>query len=153
MSSGPTVNFAPVGALVRHRLRGGDSQDCGRTTTVENVMRAGKKWVLVLSLAVPVAGFAGSDTLDAAVGGAVGGAIGGAVGETVGGRDGAIIGAGVGAAAGVAVTTDDDGDGHHHDRDHDRGGDGYYHHDHGDYDGHRHRGHFCPPGQAKKGNC
>ena len=112
-------------------------------------MQAGKKWILVLSLAAPVGGFAGSDTLDAAVGGAVGGAIGGAVGETVGGRDGAIIGAGVGAAAGAAVTTDDDGD--HHDHDH--GDDGYYHHDHGDDDSHRHRGHFCPPGQAKKGNC
>lgn len=116
-------------------------------------VKAVKKWVLVLSLTTPVAGFAG-DTLDAAVGGAVGGAIGGAVGETVGGRDGAIIGAGVGAAAGAAVNTDDD-DGHRHRDRHDD--DGYYHRDEGYHDHHDHggrrRGHFCPPGQAKKGNC
>jgi hypothetical protein len=94
----------------------------------------------LLALSVPAA--AGDRTLDAAVGGAVGGAIGGAVGETVGGRDGAIIGAGVGAAAGAAANTEEDDGGH--------GGDG---HRHGERHDHHQGGYFCPPGQAKKGNC
>lgn len=81
-----------------------------------------------------------SSTLDAAVGGGIGGAIGAAVGNEVGGKDGAMIGGAVGAAAGVAVNTDEDGHGHdYHRRD-------VYIDDH-------HGGHFCPPGQAKKGNC
>ena len=83
---------------------------------------------------------------DAAIGGAIGGALGGAVGAEVGGKNGAIVGAGVGAAAGAAIATDDDHDGHD--------------------DGHHadapevvvvqpapSQGHFCPPGQAKKGRC
>lgn len=84
---------------------------------------------------------ADNSTLDAAVGGGIGGAIGAAVGNEVGGKDGAMIGGAVGAAAGVAVNVDDD-DGRHHDS-------GRVYID----DGHSHGGHFCPPGQAKKGNC
>lgn len=91
---------------------------------------------------VSTGAYADSDTLDAAVGGGVGGAIGAAVGNEVGGRDGAMIGGAVGAAAGVAVNTDDDGY-EHRDRHH---GEVYI-------DDHHHSGHFCPPGQAKKGNC
>lgn len=30
---------------------------------------------------------------------------------------------------------------------------GVYHGDHGDHDDEGHGGGFCPPGQAKKGNC
>lgn len=81
-----------------------------------------------------------SSTIDAAVGGGIGGAIGAAVGNEVGGKDGAMIGGAVGAAAGVAVNVDED-EGR-------RDKDGRVYID----DGHHH-GHFCPPGQAKKGNC
>lgn len=52
---------------------------------------------------------AGSDTLDAAIGGAVGGAVGAAVGNEVGDRDGAIIGGAIGGAAGAAIATDSGG--------------------------------------------
>ncbi|MEA3220789.1 glycine zipper domain-containing protein [Immundisolibacter sp.] len=99
--------------------------------------------LFALALAAPV--YAG-DTLDAAIGGGLGGAAGAAVGNEVGGRSGAIIGGAVGAAAGTAITTDND-------RDHDY--DGRRHYVEYPYrdDGHHHRGHFCPPGQAKKGNC
>ncbi len=97
--------------------------------------------LIALALAAPV--YAG-DTLDAAIGGGLGGAAGAAVGNEIGGRQGAIIGGAVGAAAGTAITTDGD-------RDYDRRHVEYPHYDDG---GHRHRhGHFCPPGQAKKGNC
>jgi outer membrane lipoprotein SlyB len=110
------------------------------------------KGLAILSLALaPGFVFAGDQTIDAAIGGAVGGALGGAVGEQVGGRDGAIIGAGVGAAAGAAINTDDRGDGHDHDDRYHRARDydsGHYHDD-----VHRHGSRFCPPGQAKKGNC
>ena len=98
-------------------------------------------FALALALAAPV--HAG-DTLDAAIGGGLGGAAGAAVGNEVGGRSGAIIGGAVGAAAGTAITTDDD---HHHDGRH-----RYVEYPYDD-GGHRHGGHFCPPGQAKKGNC
>lgn len=79
---------------------------------------------------------------DAAIGGAIGGALGGAVGAEVGGKTGAIVGAGVGAATGAAIATNDN-----------------------DHDSHHanapevvvvptpQQGHFCPPGQAKKGRC
>lgn len=83
-----------------------------------------------------------SSTLDAAVGGGIGGAIGAAIGNEVGGKDGAMIGGAVGAATGVAVNVDEDKD--HHDR-----SSGRVYID----DSHHHSGHFCPPGQAKKGNC
>lgn len=84
---------------------------------------------------------ADSDTLDAAVGGGIGGAIGAAVGNEVGGKDGAMIGGAIGAAAGVGVNVDEEQDhGHNAPRR------AYIE------DG-RHNAHFCPPGQAKKGNC
>jgi hypothetical protein len=79
---------------------------------------------------------------EAAIGGALGGATGAVIGQQVGGRQGAIIGGAIGGAAGTAIAVDRDGD-------HSRGvqvpavivappaG----------------RGSFCPPGQAKKGNC
>ena len=69
--------------------------------------------VAVLFLASSAA-MAGSDTLDAAIGGAVGGAVGAAVGNEVGGRDGAIIGGAIGGAAGAAIATDSDGRSHSH---------------------------------------
>lgn len=77
-----------------------------------------------------------SSTLDAAIGGAVGGAIGAAVGNEVAGRDGAIIGGGLGGATGAAVATHDDDHGSHRTYVEPRSSQG-----------------FCPPGQAKKGNC
>ncbi|HBX59624.1 MULTISPECIES: glycine zipper domain-containing protein [unclassified Methylophaga] len=77
-----------------------------------------------------------SSTLDAAIGGAVGGAIGAAVGNEVGGRDGAIIGGGIGGATGAAVNTTEDGNSTHR-----------------TYIEPRSSQRFCPPGQAKKGNC
>lgn len=79
----------------------------------------------------------GSSTVDAAIGGAIGGAIGAAVGNEVAGRDGAIIGGGLGGATGAAVATQDDND----------------HGAHRSYVEPRHSHGFCPPGQAKKGNC
>lgn len=90
---------------------------------------------------------AGDLTTDAAIGGAVGGALGGAIGAEVGGREGAVIGAGVGAAAGTAINTKEHAD---------TRSDTYrevreVQHIQVD-DGHG-KGHFCPPGQAKKGRC
>ena len=99
--------------------------------------------LLALALAAPV--YAG-DTLDAAIGGGLGGAAGAAIGNEVGGRSGAIVGGAVGGAVGTAITTDGN-DHHDHDGRRVRYDDDYYD------DGHRHSGHFCPPGQAKKGNC
>ena len=103
--------------------------------------------LVFLSLSATSLGTFADDTADAALGGGIGGAIGAAIGNEVGGRDGAILGGAIGAATGTAITT----------RDHDR----EYYRDHDrrrhDYDDHRayqkSRGHFCPPGQAKKGNC
>jgi hypothetical protein len=102
--------------------------------------------LLALALAAPV--YAG-DTLDAAIGGGLGGAAGAAIGNEVGGRSGAIVGGAVGGAVGTAITTDDDDHGHHdrYDGRHVRYDDDYRD------GGHHHHGHFCPPGQAKKGNC
>jgi hypothetical protein len=89
---------------------------------------------------------ADNSTLDAAIGGAIGGGAGAAIGNEVGGRDGAIIGGALGGAVGAAVNTD--GEGHRHSS---------YRkarHYHDDHHHHYHRSsHFCPPGQAKKGNC
>lgn len=76
------------------------------------------------------------DTVEAAIGGGLGGAAGAAIGNEVGGRDGAIIGGALGGAGGAAIATDDD-----------------RHHDRRNFDDRRHRGSFCPPGQAKKGRC
>ncbi len=103
------------------------------------------RYIALFSLALAAPVYAG-DTLDAAIGGGLGGAAGAAVGNEVGGRQGAIIGGAVGAAAGAAITTDDD-------RDHDHDGRRRYV-EYPEYgDGHHHGGRFCPPGQAKKGNC
>ncbi|MDD3650528.1 glycine zipper domain-containing protein [Immundisolibacter sp.] len=101
----------------------------------------------LLGVAAMASAHAG-DTLDAAIGGGLGGAAGAAIGNEVGGRSGAIVGGAVGGAVGTAITTDDDR--HHHDR-HDYVE--YPAHDYDHDDHHHHRGHFCPPGQAKKGNC
>lgn len=84
------------------------------------------------------------DTLDAAIGGGLGGAAGAAIGNEVGGRQGAIVGGALGGGVGAAIATDDDGD-------HDHDGRRVYRGE--DYDEHHHGSHFCPPGQAKKGNC
>lgn len=101
--------------------------------------------LLIVGCAFTATSWADDLVKDAAIGGALGGALGGAVGAEVGGKKGAIVGAGVGAAAGAAIATNDDhNDGH---------------------DGHHadapevvvvpasSQGHFCPPGQAKKGRC
>jgi hypothetical protein len=88
-------------------------------------------------------------TTEAAIGGALGGALGGAtgavIGQQVGGRNGAILGGAIGGATGAAIAVDKDGDEHYHTVGNQGpaiivappGG----------------RGSFCPPGQAKKGNC
>lgn len=111
-------------------------------------MKTIKGWCLaVMSVAAMAATTAhAGDTLDAAIGGGLGGAAGAAIGNEVGGRNGAIVGGAVGGAVGTAITTDGHRDRH----------DGRRYVEYPDYDdgyGHRHRGHFCPPGQAKKGNC
>lgn len=115
-------------------------------------MKTIKAWCLaVMSVAALTATTAhAGDTLDAAIGGGLGGAAGAAIGNEVGGRRGAIVGGAVGGAVGTAITTDRDRDRdrHHHD--------GRRYVEYPDYDDgyrHGHRGHFCPPGQAKKGNC
>lgn len=89
---------------------------------------------LAFSSSIAMAGDS-SSTIDAAIGGAIGGAIGAAVGNEVAGRDGAIIGGGLGGATGAAVATQDD------------------HGSHRNYIEPRPSNGFCPPGQAKKGNC
>ncbi|ANX03201.1 glycine zipper domain-containing protein [Immundisolibacter cernigliae] len=109
-------------------------------------MKTIKTCCFALLTLVAVSSVQASDTVDAAIGGGLGGAAGAAIGNEVGGRDGAIIGGAVGAAAGAAITTDDD-------RDHYRDGRRRYVEYPYDDGGHRHGGHFCPPGQAKKGNC
>ena len=110
-------------------------------------------------------GFAGPTT-DAALGGAIGGATGAAIGHELGGRDGAILGGALGGATGAVIASD-------REKKHRRT---IYHRSNPDYDYHEHReprrhyrestayeyrnrdrghkrGHFCPPGQRKKGNC
>ena len=85
------------------------------------------------------AAMAGSDTLDAAIGGAVGGAVGAAVGNEMGGRDGAIIGGAIGGAAGAAIATDSDGRSHSHS------------HSSHEVRGESRPARSLPPGLAKKG--
>ncbi|GAB5477663.1 MAG: hypothetical protein Marn2KO_11300 [Marinobacter nauticus] len=104
-----------------------------------------KPLLVFLSLSATSLGAVAGDIADAALGGGIGGALGAAIGNEVGGRDGAILGGAVGAAAGTAVTTRDQRE---HDRDYDRR---RYDDDRRSY--RKSRGHFCPPGQAKKGNC
>lgn len=76
-----------------------------------------------------------NSSLDAALGGGLGGAIGAVIGNEVAGKEGAVIGGALGAGTGAAVTTDAEIP---------------------------HKSisikssnsqNFCPPGQAKKGNC
>ncbi|WP_323751447.1 glycine zipper domain-containing protein [Marinobacter sp.] len=105
-----------------------------------------KSLLVFLSLSAASLGAVADDTADAALGGGIGGAIGAAIGNEVGGRDGAILGGAVGAATGTAITTKD----HEEDvRDQDHRRDDYD--DRGSY--RKSQGNFCPPGQAKKGNC
>lgn len=101
-------------------------------------MKTIRSALLTLAMLAATAAPAGDLTTDAAIGGALGGV----VGAEVGGRSGAVLGAGVGAATGAAIGTRGDAP-----RDggtrvlvvpSDRG------HSHG---------HFCPPGQARKGRC
>jgi hypothetical protein len=90
---------------------------------------------------------AGSDSLDTALGEALGGGLGAYVGSEVGGRQGAVIGGALGGATGAAVTTTCS-----REPDYGRYDSRPRHHRHH----HHHRpppGYFCPPGQAKKGNC
>jgi hypothetical protein len=106
-----------------------------------------KPLLVFLSLSATSLGAVADDTADAALGGGIGGALGAAIGNEVGGRDGAILGGAVGAAAGTAITTQDQRE-LDRDYDYDRR---RYDDDRGSY--RKSRGHFCPPGQAKKGNC
>ncbi|MEE2762203.1 MAG: glycine zipper domain-containing protein [Pseudomonadota bacterium] len=108
-----------------------------------------KSLLVFLSLSVTSLGAVADDTADAALGGGIGGAIGAAIGNEVGGRDGAILGGAVGAATGAAITTKDDREYYY--QDHDRRRHDYDHDDRRSY--RKSGGHFCPPGQAKKGNC
>jgi hypothetical protein len=101
-------------------------------------------FAFVVACALSPISYADDVVKDAAIGGAIGGALGGAIGAEVGGKEGGIIGAGVGGAAGAAIATHDDEDNDHP---------------------HatpqevvvvpvpQQNGHFCPPGQAKKGRC
>ena len=102
-----------------------------------------KKLVLFSGLLFSLVTFnasADDSTLDAAIGGGLGGALGAAIGNEVGGKEGAVLGGALGGAAGAAIATENDDNHHERDRDmhlHVKGG----------------QGGFCPPGQAKKGNC
>ncbi|KAI5916003.1 hypothetical protein [Thauera sp. 2A1] len=101
----------------------------------------------LLCLSLAGAAHAGASTV---LGGAIGGGVGAAVGEAVGGRDGAVIGGALGGGVGAAVGSNA-GRERVREREVVRYEDRRYYDDH-----HRHRherGYFCPPGQAKKGNC
>ena len=107
--------------------------------------------VLALLWALSSVAMCGNLATDAAIGGGLGGALGGAIGAQVGGKQGAVIGAGLGAAAGASLNTQRSPEGRSPYRnDYER-----YSDDDDDHHGNRHRKHrdFCPPGQAKKGNC
>lgn len=130
--SGGADGRKPSAPLETHR---------GMTTMKRNLRLLG---IAVVALVYGAQAPAQSATAEAAIGGALGGATGAVIGQQVGGREGAILGGAVGAAAGTAIAVDKD-------------------------DGHRHEvgipapaiivappargGGFCPPGQAKKGNC
>jgi outer membrane lipoprotein SlyB len=101
-------------------------------------------FIFAACCALTHASWADDTVKDAAIGGAIGGALGGAVGAEVGGKSGGIVGAGVGAAAGAAIATADDEDGHDHDAKPTSAVVVVPSSD---------KGKFCPPGQAKKGNC
>lgn len=97
------------------------------------------------ALVVSQAG-ADSSAVDAAIGGGLGGATGAVIGNEIGGRDGAIVGGALGAAVGTAITTDDSSN-------HSKPASHYYQRDVRYIDGPPTYNRFCPPGQAKKGNC
>ena len=101
-------------------------------------MRMVRILILFGCLAIAAPTFAGNQSVDAALGGAVGGGLGALVGNEIGGRNGAIVGGALGGAAGAAVATEDQ-----HKRS-SRYARPY---------GYVPPGHFCPPGQAKKGRC
>ena len=105
--------------------------------------------VLGFSLAsvIATAALADHQSLDAALGGALGGGAGAFVGNEIGGRSGAIVGGGLGGAAGAAVTTNSRRSAPQVDRKRRYRASEY------DEAPSRHRRQFCPPGQAKKGNC
>ncbi|MDN0084731.1 hypothetical protein QU487_18530 [Crenobacter sp. SG2305] len=101
-------------------------------------------------LLVVLAGTAHADG-STILGGALGGAAGAAVGESLGGRNGAVLGGALGGGVGAAI-------GHDYGRTPSVGYSEPRRYDHPRYyddwdDGHRGRGYFCPPGQAKKGRC
>jgi hypothetical protein len=102
-------------------------------------MRISRSLVLVAGLATATPTLAGSQSVDAAVGGAVGGGLGALVGNEVGGRNGAIVGGALGAATGAAVATDDDR----------RKSYGYGRPPYGYGPPRKH----CPPGLAMQGRC
>jgi len=97
-------------------------------------------------LVIAGAAHAGSSTI---LGGAIGGGVGAAVGEAIGGRDGAVIGGALGGGVGAAVGHDA---GRERVRVRERETVRYEERRYYEDRPHRH-GHFCPPGQAKKGNC
>lgn len=102
-----------------------------------------KYWTIptTLTLLLGAQAVYAGDKVEAAIGGGAGGAIGAVIGEELGDRNGAIIGAAAGGAIGAAIATDDDDDHHHHSRERVVVVEDHPH------------GHFCPPGQAKKGRC
>lgn len=127
---------APLGASSHPKVRG------------EKTMKHKVHLVLLMAAALMMYGaqaLAQSATTEAAIGGALGGATGAVIGQQVGGREGAILGGAVGAAAGTAIAVDKDRDGHRH---HSVGGSAP-----AVIVAPPARGGFCPPGQAKKGNC
>ena len=97
---------------------------------------------------VGVPAMADNDSLDAAVGSAVGGGLGALLGNEAAGRNGAIVGGALGAATGAAVATQNDR------RPRYDYPPRYYSYPapYRPYPPGPPR-HFCPPGQAKKGNC
>ena len=103
-------------------------------------MRISQSLVLIGCLTAAAPTLAGSQSVDAALGGAVGGGLGALVGNEVGGRSGAIVGGALGAATGAAIATDND----------QRRSYGYGRPSYG-YGGPPRR--HCPPGLAMQGRC
>lgn len=104
-------------------------------------MKIARICVLAALPLVIQAAYAGDLTRDAALGGGLGGAI----GAELGGRNGAVIGAGVGAVTGAAIGTSGKTNAPRVEP--------YFEDDHDRHGHRRHGSGFCPPGQAKKGNC
>ncbi len=99
------------------------------------------RYVALAFLLFAIQANADDSTLDAAIGGGVGGAAGAAVGNEVGGRDGAVLGGALGAAVGAWIGTDG------------KKSEGVKLPSLPVYSTSQPKGHFCPPGQAKKGRC